>query len=628
MVDNIRAIVRLVDRRDTFKVIALLILMTGTAFLNMFGVASVMPFLSVLADPQMVHDNAWLSAAFAWLGFQSTEAFLFFLGASAFTVFLLGTMTQALSQWAMIRFSHGQQYWLSKRLMTDYLRRPYSFYLNRNSSDLAKSVLEETQQAVNGALLPALRLVIHGTTAVAIIVLLLLIRPWLALVTASVLGVVYGAIYLLARRWLERIGKIRLQANRARFAAAGEAFAGAKEIRLLGRERAYLDRYQRPARQFAHQQANVAVLSNLPQYAIEAVAFGGVMILVLYLMSGPGGLATALPIIGVYALAAKKLIPAFQQIFASIARLRFTMPAVHNLLADLGDGQGVVPLPLRSQMDRPLVCNANIRFEGVTFTYPGAPRPALTDLNLTVPAFSSIGLVGSSGAGKSTLVDLLLGLLEPAAGAIYVDGQRLTEDNLRRWQATLGYVPQHIFLADDSVAANIALGVPEKSIDMAAVERAAKMANLHDFVLSELPQGYQTEIGDRGLRLSGGQRQRIGIARALYRDPSVLVFDEATSALDNATERAVMEAVHNLSKAKTVILVAHRLSTVEPCDQIAVLHDGRLVDQGAWDVLMQESDHFRRLAEGLKTTGASDDQRSVKQAMAQPSGLRSAERAK
>lgn len=596
MMEKIRAIARLVDSRDTWKMVVLLGLMTGTALLNMFGVAGVMPFLSVLGDPEMVHENAGLSAAYTFLGFERTETFLFFLGAGAFTIFLLGTVMQALSQWAMIRFSHGQQYWLSKRLMTDYLRRPYSFYLNRNSSDLAKSVLEETQQAVNGALLPALRLVIHGTTAVAIIALLILIQPWLALATALVLGVVYGGIYLLARRWLERIGRIRLNANRARFAAAGEAFAGAKEIRLLGRERAYLDRYQRPAKQFAHQQANVAVLSNLPQYAIEAVAFGGVMVLVLYLMSSAGGLGTALPIIGVYALAAKKLIPAFQQIFASVARLRFTMPAVHNLLTDLGKVEGDVPLPRHSEMANPLTCRSEIRFEDVTYIYPGAPHPALKAVSLTVPAFSSVGLVGSSGAGKSTLVDLLLGLLKPAAGTIYVDDQPLTDDNLRRWQATLGYVPQHIFLADDSVAANIALGVPADAVDMAAVERAARMANLHDFVVDELPDGYRTEIGDRGLRLSGGQRQRIGIARALYRDPSVLVFDEATSALDNATERAVMEAVHNLAKAKTVFLVAHRLSTVKPCDQIAVLHEGGVVDMASWDRLMQTSDRFRQLA--------------------------------
>ncbi|WP_019023429.1 MULTISPECIES: ABC transporter ATP-binding protein [unclassified Thioalkalivibrio] len=597
MFGTLRKLNALLHPRDRRKVGLLVILMIITAFMQTVGVASVMPFLAVLSDPDMVHGHALLSEAYNTLGFESTGEFLYFLGMAAFVMFMLGTLLQALTQWSITRFSHMQQYELSRRLMADYLRRPYTFFLHRNSGDLAKTILQETTHAISGALMPAMRLVSQGLLAISLIVLLILVEPWLALTVALGLGSVYAAIYVVARIWLNRIGQDRVEANRERFTAAAEAFAGAKEIRLLGRERDYLERYRHPSRRYARHQANAVLLQDTPQYAIEAIAFGGVLLLVLYLMAGDGGLAQALPLLGLYALAGKQLIPAFQKIFQNVAALRFNFAAVDNILKDLGDRGGDI-LPPRGEASAALSPQQAIRVEGVTYRYPQHDRVALDHLSLEIPARTTIGLVGSSGAGKSTLVDVLLGLLEPDEGAIVVDGQPLTAANVRQWQAALGYVPQHIFLADQSVAANIALGVPEAEVDHAAVERAARLANLHDFVMNDLPHGYDTLIGERGTRLSGGQRQRIGIARALYRDPAVLFFDEATSALDNATERAVMDAIHNLSGDKTIILVAHRLSTVKPCDQIYVLDGGRLVDQGRWEMLVDGSTHFQQLAAG------------------------------
>ncbi|WP_026340346.1 ABC transporter ATP-binding protein [Thioalkalivibrio thiocyanoxidans] len=597
MAGTLRKLNALLHPRDRRKVGLLVVLMIITAFMQTVGVASVMPFLAVLSDPDMVHDHALLSQAYNTLGFESTGEFLYFLGVAAFVMFMLGTLLQALTQWSITRFSHMQQYELSRRLMADYLRRPFTFFLHRNSGDLAKTILQETTHAISGAVMPAMRLVSQGLLALSIIALLIVVEPWLALTVALGLGSVYAAIYIVARIWLNRIGQDRVEANRERFTAAAEAFAGAKEIRLLGRERDYLERYRHPSRRYARHQANAVLLQDTPQYAIEAIAFGGVLLLVLYLMAGDGGLAQALPLLGLYALAGKQLIPAFQKIFQNLAALRFNFAAVDNILKDLGD-RGGDALPSRGEARPALAPRQAIRVEGVTYRYPQHDRAALDQLSLEIPARTTIGLVGSSGAGKSTLVDVLLGLLEPDEGAVLVDGQPLTAANVRQWQAALGYVPQHIFLADQSVAANIALGVPEAEIDQAAVERAARLANLHDFVMNELPQGYETLIGERGTRLSGGQRQRIGIARALYRDPAVLFFDEATSALDNATERAVMDAIHNLSGEKTIILVAHRLSTVKPCDQIYVLESGRLVDQGSWEMLVDGSTHFQQLAAG------------------------------
>ncbi|WP_018881904.1 MULTISPECIES: ABC transporter ATP-binding protein [unclassified Thioalkalivibrio] len=598
MLETLRKLNALLDPRDRGKVGLLAILMIVTAFMQTVGIASVMPFLAVLSDPAMVHDNDMLRIAYDWLGFESTSSFLYFLGLAAFVLFVTGTALQALNQWAITRFTHMQQYELSRRLMGDYLARPFTFFLNRNSGDLAKTVLQETTQAINGALLPMLRLVSQGLLALFIIGLLVAAQPWLAMIVAVSLGGIYGGIYVMARTWLNRIGEDRVEANRERFTAAAEAFAGAKEIRLLGRERDYLERYRHPSKRFASHQANAMLLQNLPQYAIEAIAFGGVLLLVLFLMAGDGGLAQALPLIGLYALAGRQLIPAFQKIFQQIASLRFNTAAVDNILKDLGSRPDSTPMIERHDKPKPLAPSMSIEVKGLSYHYPGHEQPALKDVSLEIPARTTVGFVGSSGAGKSTLVDLLLGLLEPDEGQILIDGEPLTRNNARNWQAALGYVPQHIFLADQSVAANIALGVPEDRIDQAAVERAARLANLHNFVTTELPRGYATIIGERGTRLSGGQRQRIGIARALYRDPDVLFFDEATSALDNATERAVMDALHNLSGQKTVVLIAHRLSTVRPCSRIFVFEQGHLMDEGVWEDLSDRSASFQRLAAG------------------------------
>lgn len=598
MLDSFRKILALLQSHERRKVFGIMLLMVVTAFVQTAGIASIMPFLAVLSDPTRVLSNAWLNAAYTALAFDSITSFLYFLGIAAFVVFISGTALQALTHWVITRFSSMQQYHLSRRLMADYMRRPYTFYLSRNSGDLAKTVLQETGQAVSGALMPSMRLLSFTLLAAAIIVLLIAVEPVLAISVAAGLATIYGAIYLIARSWLSRIGKDLVASNRERFTIVAEAFTGAKEIRLLGREQDYLERYRNPSKRFALHQANASLLESLPLYAIEAIAFGGVLLIILLLMSGDGGIATALPLIGLYGLAGKQLIPAFQKIFGTVSSIRFNMPAVENILADLSAHRVSAPLPPVDKALQPLVPRQSITIDNLTYHYPDTDHPALKNLSLTILANTTVGFVGSSGAGKSTLIDLILGLLEPDQGDLRIDGTPLTTDNVRSWQAGLGYVPQHIFLADQSVAANIALGLPPEDIDHEAVRRAARLANLHDFVTSDLPRGYETIIGERGVRLSGGQRQRIGIARALYCDPTVLIFDEATSALDNTTERAVMEAIHNLSGEKTIILVAHRLTTVKPCSQIYVLDKGSVVEQGSWDELSEQNSFFQRLATG------------------------------
>jgi len=342
------------------------------------------------------------------------------------------------------------------------------------------------------------------------------------------------------------------------------------------------------------------MVSQLPAFAMQALVFGGIMAVLLYFMAEGGGVQTALPMISLYTLAGYRLMPALQAAYGGLSSMRSNqavLDAVHGeLCTPAHDGDRRDGLPPGPVPEAPLGLSDGLRLIGLSYRYPASDRAALNGINLKIRARTRVGLVGPTGSGKTTLVDLILGLLKPEAGALVVDGKPISGRTIRAWQLGVGYVPQQIFLADDSIRANIAFGIPSERIDQAAVERAARTANLHAFVSTELKDGYATLVGERGIRLSGGQRQRIGIARALYRDPDVLIFDEATAALDNLTEHAVMDAVHALASRKTIILIAHRLSTVRDCDKIFYLQQGRVAAAGTYDELLAESPEFRRLA--------------------------------
>jgi ABC-type multidrug transport system fused ATPase/permease subunit len=367
----------------------------------------------------------------------------------------------------------------------------------------------------------------------------------------------------------------------------------------MGLEEGFLSRFRIPARRMSEYQTLGQVLSQLPRYVLEAIAFGGIIALILVLIiRDEGGLVAMLPTLGLVAMAGTRLFPALQKVFHSISSMRFGEPALDALYKDIMEVSPAVSDAARLRKPRPpMELRDTLALEAASFTYPEAPRPALDAMTLEIPANHTIGIVGGTGAGKTSVVDVILGLLTLQSGALRVDGHAVTDEDIRAWQKNIGYVPQQIFLADDTVSANIAFGTPAEKIDQAAVERAARIAELHDFVTETLPEGYDTRVGERGVKLSGGQRQRIGIARALYHDPGVLILDEATSALDNLTEQAVMEAVHNLGRQKTIIMIAHRLSTVKACDRIFYLEAGRVAQSGTYDELVSESAGFRAMSE-------------------------------
>ena len=597
MLENYRKLLGLLDRREKRRFYLLFAMMVISAIVETVTIAAMFPFLAVVARPEMIEQHEKISMVYHLLGFQDTRTFLAVAGAAVFCIVFFGLLFATATQYAIYRYTAMRGYSIGGRVLRGYLSQPYSWFLSKHSADLGATILTEVNEVIMRNMLPAMKLIAQGAVAFFLILLLVVANPMAALGALVLLGGSYVLVYLVVRKRISRMGHVRKAANMDKYKVAGEAFGGVKDVKLMGLEDSFLRRYERPARRSAEANSLIGVASEVPRNILRAVALGGILAFVVVMLIRGQDMSGMLPVLGLYAFAGMRLLPALQQIYSSATTMRFTvsmLDRVHADLLSLPKGENAKfpaapePLPLREKLE----------LRDVSYAYPSAERGALNGLTLSIPALSTVGVVGGTGAGKTTAVDVILGLLRPQEGVVAVDGTPVTDDRLRAWQRSVGYVPQQIFLMDESVAANIAFGVPHKEIDMAAVERAARIAELHDFILRDLPEGYATELGERGVRLSGGQRQRIGIARALYHDPDVLVLDEATSALDNLTERAVMDAVHNLGGKKTIIMIAHRLSTVQDCDIIFLLEHGRVAAQGRYDDLVETSDHFRRMVSG------------------------------
>lgn len=566
-------------------------------FLEVVGVGSIMPFISVASNPQRIHTNEYLSWAYNALGFSSERQFLAALGLTVVVFLLVSNASRALVSWGIKHYSSMRLHSIASRLLHQYLGRPYVYFLNQNTSTLAKNVLNEVGAVVKKFLLPSIELVSRAVITLSILILLFVVEPALSLIVAGVLSVAYATVFLGVRRTLMRVGARRSTANSDRYKYATEAMGGIKDIKLLGSEKSFLQRFQRPSKEFARAEATSEIIGELPKYLLETIAFGGVLLIVLYQIRVTRNFDEVLPVISLYAFAGYRLMPALQVLFRAVTKMRYSVPLVDTLYRDLTgwdqDTQHISSKPIL-----PLPFYRRIELQDIVFTYPGSTDAVIKKQSFIIEKNTSVGFVGPTGCGKTTMVDIILGLLEPHSGRIIVDDTTIEDANRRNWQANLGYVPQHIYLTDDTISANIAFGVPTENIDQDAVERAARIANLHEFVSNELHAGYQTIVGERGVRLSGGQIQRIGIARALYKDPDTIIMDEATSALDNLTEQTIMEAIHTLNHKKTILLIAHRLTTVRECDVIFVMNHGEIVDSGTYGELLGRNKHFKRLAEG------------------------------
>ncbi|MFE1600251.1 ABC transporter ATP-binding protein [Methylobacterium sp. ID0610] len=564
-------LVRVMRPQDRRRIILIALGLAVAGLFEIVGVASVVPFLTLVGDPAAASRIPVVGPIRAALGLADDRSFLLATGFAALAAILTTSVVNAGLTYAQLLFAHLTGYGFARRLLARYVTRDRLFFARTNSAELAKNVLSETDRLVVGVLTPSLVMASRSVSAAAVALFLVVYAPTLALILGGGFGSLYVGLYLLVRARLARLGARATADNEMRFRVVQETFGALTELSLYGRLPPFVRRFDAPARAYARATAASLLTGQVPRFVIEAIAFGGVIVVVLFALAHGLDTAGLLPLLGLFAFAGYRMLPAFQNIFNSVALLRFYLPAVGQLVAELAHEE---PLPTRPAERLPF--REAIRFEGVSFAYePG--RPTLRGIDLVIGANTTVGLVGRTGSGKSTLVGLLLGLLAPGEGTIRIDGVPLDPRTLPAWQNRIGYVPQDIFLIDGSIAQNIALGIEEP--DAAAVERAARLAGLHGFVAT-LPAGYATGVGERGARLSGGQRQRIGIARALYHDPDVIVFDEATSALDGETEAAVMAALSALSGSRTVVMIAHRLTSLAGADVVHVLDGGRVAASG------------------------------------------------
>lgn len=589
----------LLSPRERMSLFLLFLGQAGVATLEMAGIASIMPFIAVVASPDVIQNNEWLKLAYDFFRFSSLQSFLFFLGILVLGLLVFGNLFKALTTWAMLKYENQINYELARRILSSYLMRPYEAFLNRNTAEMGKNVLSEARTVVAGILSPGMQVLSNTFLGVLILGLLMVVNPFIAVSIAVVLGGFYALIFSFVRKRLVNIGEAQFEANSMKHKAANEALCGIKDLKIFGKEQVFLERFAIHAQNHAQYNAMAGVISQLPRYALETIAFGGILLIVLFFLGSDQDIGMIVPLLALYAFAGYRLLPALQQIFASISTVRFNSPALEILHRDLGGDRTAADADISLTPFKhlpPLPLKRELELRNVTYRYPGSSECTIKGISLKIPFRSAIGFVGATGSGKSTLVDLILGLLSPASGQLLVDGVEINSNDLPRWQRNLGYVPQHIYLCDDTITRNIAFGVPVQEIDMGAVVRAARIAKLREFVEEELPEGFETVIGERGIRLSGGQRQRIGIARALYRDPAVLILDEATSALDGITEAAVMEALNTLPAGKTVIMIAHRFTTVKNCDLIYLVGDGRITDRGTYDELLGSSPWFQAAA--------------------------------
>ena len=570
-----------IERRNALLLLLMFVIM---ALLDMIGVASILPFMAVLTNPSLIETNMILNYMYQVsniFGVENDQEFFFALGFLVFIILIISLIFKAITTYIEVKFLQMCEYNVSKRLVEGYLYQPYIWFLNRNSAELGKSILSQVSIVID-IMRSLMSLISKSIIAIALIALLIIANPKLSMIVGLTLSLAYGIIFYFTRKYLNSLGKENLKNDELRFIAVSEAFGAAKEIKVGGLERAYIKSYSNAAKIFAQNKAILKVISQLPRYILEGIAFGGIMLLILYLMSQEGSFNNAIPIISLYAFAGYRLMPVMQNIYMSLSQISFSSPSLDNLYYDIGKLN-----PIKNNyLEEKLSFDKEIVLNNIDFNYPNTSQKALQGISLNIPAKSTIGLIGATGSGKTTLLDIILGLLISDKGTLEIDGEVLSKKNLRSWQRNIGYVPQHIYLSDDTIAANIAFGVESKNINQIDIERASKIANLHDFIINELPDKYNTTIGERGIRLSGGQRQRIGIARAVYLNPKILILDEGTSALDNETEKKVMESINNLSKKITIILVAHRLNTVRNCDKIYKFEKGKVIAEGKFDEII------------------------------------------
>jgi ABC-type multidrug transport system fused ATPase/permease subunit len=571
----------ILNRQQKVRVVIIAILMLIGAFLETLGVGLILPLVSAITTPDLIETNKYARLVCEILDLHAARTFMIVVIAALIFVYIFKNLFLFFEYYVQYRFICNNRFAVQSRLMQVYLRRPYEFFLNAESGEIVRIVTSDTSSTFN-LLSTVLAFLTEAVVCVALIIAIIATDPFMAFLLALVLGGMMFLINLILKPILRKAGlsyqKNSAQSNKWLL----QSINGIKEVKVAGKEEYFLSQFSKYGKRAIDSEKLNSVLGTVPRLSIEAFGISAMLAVIAFLMLKGREVDTLLPQLSAFAVAAVRLMPSVNRMTTNINSMSYLEPSLDKMLEHLSvaerwanepDG-AEAGLAGGNESDEKLTLSEKVELSDITYCYPDAPSPVLSHADMEIPIGKSVGVVGASGAGKTTAIDILLGLLPPQAGQVLSDGMDI-QKNYAGWLSHIGYIPQMIFMLDDTIRANVAFGIPKDEIDEKKVWKAIEEAQLAEFVKS-LPDGLDTTIGERGVRLSGGQRQRIGIARALYPDPELLIFDEATSALDNETEAAIMESINALHGHKTLVIIAHRLTTIEECDIVYRVDNGKI----------------------------------------------------
>ncbi|GAA5521895.1 ABC transporter ATP-binding protein/permease [Aliifodinibius salicampi] len=595
MKETFKKLFEILPNNDKWKFGALFLLMLIGTVLELVGIGMIPVFISAVADPGLILDHEVLGEIASYLGIVTGKQLLLYGGIALVITFLIKGLYIVWLNYTKSKFIFNRFALISSKLFESYLSAPYTFHLNRNTAELIRNVTNETRFISNNVMMPLMNILMQATTTAGIFIFLVWVEPLVTLVSFLVIGAGGGLLLKFLRTKLRGYGQIASEERSRMIQGVNEGLGGFKDVTVMNRESLFFNRFKGYVNNLTKAEIFKTVAQQSTKPVIEFVSVAGMLLIAFTMIWEGRAMSTIIPILTLFGAATIRLMPAVNQIVNQITVLRYYIYAlkpVHGDIKSLEDNYNATKKD--NKITEKLAFNATIELDDIWYKYPNSDETVLKGIDLSIKNKSAVGFVGPSGAGKSTIVDVILGLLKPEKGKVLVDGTNIS-DNIRSWQNNIGYIPQFIYLSDDSIRNNIAFGIPEAEISDEKVNSAVEAAQL-DELIDDLSQGLDTVVGEQGTKLSGGQRQRIGIARALYDNPEVLIMDEATSSLDNLTERNVISAIEELKGDRTIIMIAHRLTTVKNCDTLYMLKEGKVVEQGTYEDLLNKSDEFRKMS--------------------------------
>jgi ATP-binding cassette, subfamily B, bacterial PglK len=585
----------ILPNKDPYKMGVMFLLMMVAAGLEVAGIGMIPAFVAIVADPDRILTYEPLLGLYGYLGIDNAESLLIWGSAALIGIFAIKSAYIIAFNFFEARFIYNRRYYISDRLMSAYMQAPYTFHLQRNSAELLRNVIYEINVLSNIIITNILKISREAVMTVSIIVFLFLVEPLITLLVLLLAGLGAGSFIMITQNKIRDYGEEEQRCRTNMIKSVNQGLGGIKAARVLNREDEFIRRFSSEALKSTRLLAYIKYIQQIPKPVVETTAVVGMMSISAIMVWQGRPMSAIIPTLTLFAMALVRLMPSVQQLSSLYTNFQYNkvvLDPIYDDLKELEEFQG--RLMLDRSKGKELSFKNHIVLEDVKYVYPGSTEQALKGVSVTIPRGSAVAFVGESGAGKTTIVDVILGLLEPSVGRVLVDGADI-HDRVSAWQRNLGYIPQTIYLADESLRQNIAFGVPEEEIDDEKVIEALELAQLGK-LLKNLPEGLDTILGENGTKLSGGQRQRVGIARALYHNPEVLVMDEATSALDNITEKEISGAIENLKGDRTIIMIAHRLTTVQNCDHLYLMRDGLITDSGTFEELIEKNSEFKRMA--------------------------------